>query len=99
MGRREGGFLEVLAFDAGDGKVLCLFETRELATAFAKLNPEVRDQGWSVHIMTTDRLPDLVENFDYVTIDPSPQLGAGKELLTALGFAKSLRRDNIPGFE
>lgn len=99
LGRRESGFLEVLAFDAEDGKVLCLFETQELAAAFAKLNPEVRDQGWSVHVMTTDRLPDLVEKFDYVTIDPSPQLGAGKELLTALGFARSLRRNNILGLE
>ncbi|MGB3683578.1 MAG: hypothetical protein WA990_13960 [Rubrobacteraceae bacterium] len=99
LGRREGEVLEVLAFDVEDGKVLCLFETQEIAAAFAKLSPEVRGQGWSVHVMTTDRLPDLVEKFDYVTVDPSPQLGAGKELLTALGFARSLRRDNIPGSE
>ncbi len=99
LGRRESGFLEVLAFDAVDGKVLCLFETQELADAFARLSPEVRDQGWNVHVMATDRLPDLVESFDYVTVNPSPQLNAKKELLTALGFARSLRRDNVPGAE
>ncbi len=30
-GRREGGFLEVLAFEAENGRVLCLFDTQDLA--------------------------------------------------------------------
>lgn len=38
LGRREDGFLEVLAFNAEDGKVLCLFETQELADAFVRVS-------------------------------------------------------------
>jgi hypothetical protein len=99
LGRRKGGFLEVLAFDVEDGKVLCLFETQDLADAFSKLNPEIRGRGWRVHVITTDKLPDLIEDFDYVTINPSPQLNSTKELITALGFARSLRRDDVLGMD
>lgn len=99
LGRREEGFLEVLAFDVEDGKVLCLFETQELADAFASVSPEVRGQGWRVHVMTTDTLPRLVEQFDYVTVNPSPQVNSRKELITALGFTRSLRREGILGME
>lgn len=96
LGRREDGFLEVLAFDASDGKALCLFETQEMADAFARVSPEARGQGWLVHVMTTDTLPQMVEQFDYVTVNPSPQVDSRKELITALGFARSLRREGIP---
>lgn len=99
LGRRDEGFLEVLAFDVEDGKVLCLFETQELADAFATVSPEVRGQGWQVHVMTTDILPRLVEQFDYVTVNPSPQVNSGKELIAALGFARSLRREGNLGVE
>lgn len=99
LGRREEGFLEILAFDAEDGKVLCLFETQELAEAFARVSPEVRGQGWQVHVMTTDTLPRLVEQFDYVTLNPSPQVNSRKELIAAPGFARSLRREGIPGMK
>ena len=99
LGRRDGGYLEVLALDSGDGEALCLFETQKLADAFSRLSPEVRGLGWRVHVVTTDRLPELVEKFDYVTINPSLQPGARREIFTALGFARSLRRDSIPGWE
>lgn len=99
LGRRENGFLEVLAFNAEDGKVLCLFETQEFANAFVRVSPEVRGQGWHVHVMTTDTLPRLVEQFDYVTVNPSPQTNSKKELIAALGFARSLKREGIPGME
>ncbi len=99
LGRREEGFLEVLAFDADDGKVLCLFETQEMADAFSRVSPEARGRGWRVHVMTTDTLPRLVEQFDYVAVNPSPQVNSKKELTTALGFARSLRREGIPGME
>ncbi len=72
--------------------MLCLFGTQELADAFSRVSPEVRGQGWLVHVMTSEKLPDLVERFDYVTIDPSPGAGAEKELVPALGFARALRR-------
>lgn len=49
--------------------------------------------------MTTDTLPRLVEQFDYVTVNPSPQMNSGKELIAALGFARSLKREGIPGME
>ncbi len=91
LGRRDGGFLEVLAYDAKEGKVLCLFETQELAEAFSQTSPEIRGQGWRVHVMTTDKLPDLVGDFEYVTINPSPRLNSRKELIKAPGFARSLR--------
>ncbi len=92
LGRRSQGFLEVLALNSQEGKVLCLFETQDLADAFSRVSPEVRGQGWRVHVMTTEKLPDLAEQFDYVTIDPSPGAGAEKELIPALGFARALRR-------
>lgn len=92
LGRRSEGFLEVLALHAPEGEVLCLFGTQDLADAFSRVSPEVRGQGWRVHVMTTEKLPDLAERFDYVTIDPSPGVGAEKELVPALGFARALRR-------
>lgn len=92
LGRRSEGFLEVLALHAPEGEVLCLFGTQELADAFSRVSPEVRGQGWLVHVMTSEKLPDLAERFDYVTIDPSP--GAEKELVPALGFARALRRQS-----
>ncbi len=94
LGRREGAFLEVLAYNFEDGKVLCLFETQTLADAFSRVNPEIRDQGWAVHVMTTDKLASLVEDFDYVALNPSPQLNSKKELTSALGFSRSLRYRN-----
>lgn len=96
LGRRESGSLEILAFNSERGRVLCLFETQDLADAFSRINPEVRDQGWRVHVMTTDKLPGLVEGFDYVTINPSPQLNSKKELVSAPGFARSLRYRSDP---
>jgi hypothetical protein len=42
LGRREGAVLEVLAYNFEDGKVLCLFETQNLADAFSRVNPEIR---------------------------------------------------------
>lgn len=83
--------MEVLALDAEGSKALCLFETQQLADAFARIGPEIRGQGWRVHVMTIDRLPELVEQFDYVTINPSPRIGSSKELVSAAGFARSLR--------
>jgi hypothetical protein len=41
LGRREGAFLEVLAYNSKHGKVLCLFETQNLADAFSRVNPEM----------------------------------------------------------
>lgn len=101
LGRRSEGFLEVLALRAPEGEVLCLFETQELADAFSRVSPEVRGQGWLVYVMTLEKLPDLAERFDYVTIDPSPGAAAEKELIPALGFARSLRRQRQedPGSE
>ncbi len=93
LGRREGGFLEVLAFEAENGRVLCLFETQDLADAFSRVNPETRGQGWRVHVITAKRLPDLLASFDYIAINPSARLGSRKELVPAYGFIKSLRRD------
>lgn len=97
LGRREGGFLEVLAFNAEDGKALCLFETQDLADAFSRLSPEIRGQGWRVHVITAEKLPSLVEEFDYVTINPSPQLNSKKEVISAMGFVRSLRRRDSSG--
>lgn len=91
LGRRDGVYLEVLAYNADEGKVLCLFDTQELARVFSRINPEIRGQGWGVYVMTADRLPDLVEDFDYVTMNPSPQLNSKKELIDARGFARSLK--------
>lgn len=91
LGRRDSGFLEILAYDAEEGKVLCLFETQDLAEAFSRISPEVRDQGWRVYVMTTEKLPTLVEDFDYVTVNPPPQVDSKKELVEASGFARSLR--------
>lgn len=98
LGRRDdGGFLEVLAFETGEGKALCLFETQELADAFSRVNPEVRGEGWRLHVMTKEKLPDLVDQFEYVALNPSALRGSEKELLTATGFARSLRREDPNG--
>lgn len=96
LGRREGRFLEVLAVEAENGRALCLFDTQDLADAFSRVNPETRGQGWRVHVMTVERLPDLLASFDYVAINPSARLDSRKELVPAYGFIKSLRRDT-PG--
>jgi hypothetical protein len=91
LGRRDESGLEVLAFHSGEGKVLCLFETPDLAEAFSNTSPEVRGQGWDTYMMGVERLPELVDQFDYVTLNPSPQMGAEKEIVDATGFARSLR--------
>lgn len=91
LGRKAGTSLDVLAYDAGEGKVLCIFETQKLADAFSRVSPEVRGQGWQVHVMTATKLPELLESFDYVTINPSPGQGSQKELISASGFARSLQ--------
>lgn len=91
LGRRDGGSLEVLALEDGESEILCLFETQRLAEAFAKVGPEIRGQGWQVHVMTVQKLPELLKDFDYVTINPSPGEGAQKELVSAAGFARSLQ--------
>lgn len=96
LGRRESGSLEVLAFNSERGRVLCLFETQDLADTFSRTSPEVQGQGWRVHVMAADKLPGLVEDFDYVTINPSPQLNSKKELVSAPGFARSLRYRSDP---
>lgn len=92
LGRRAGPSLDVLAYEAEEGKVLCLFDTQTLADAFSQVSPEIRDQGWSVHVMMEDKLADLLESFDYVTVNPSPGSGSKKELVSASGFARSLKR-------
>lgn len=99
LGRRDSGFLEVLAYDAEEGTVLCLFETQDLAEAFSRISPEVRDQGWRVCVMTTEKLPALVEGFDYVTVNPPPQVDSKKELVEASGFARSLRHRTSPNVD
>jgi hypothetical protein len=95
LGRKAGPSLDVLAYDAGEGKVLCIFETQKLADAFSRVSPEVRGQGWQVHVMTVEKLPELLESFDYVTINPSPGRGSQKELVSASGFARSLQHRGI----
>lgn len=92
LGRREEGFLEVLAFEAENGEALCLFETQNLAYAFSRVNPETRGQGWCVHVMTAERLPDLLASFDYDSLNPSARLNSRKELVPVPGFIKSLKR-------
>jgi hypothetical protein len=91
-GRREGGFLEVLAFEAEKGRAPCLFETQDLAEAFSRVNPQTRGQGWRVHVMTAERLPDLLASFDYVSLNPSARLNSRKDLVPFPGFVKSLKR-------
>lgn len=91
LGRREGPSLEVLAYDAGEGKVLCIFETQKLADAFSRVSPEVWDQGWQVHVMTEGKLPELLVSFDYGAVNPSTAQGSQKELVSAAGFARSLQ--------
>lgn len=95
LGRRAGTSLDILAYDAGEGKVLCIFETQKLADAFSRVSPEVRGQGWQVHVMTAEKLPELLESFDYVTINPSPGRDSEKELVSASGFARSLQHRGI----
>lgn len=92
LGRKAGASLDVLAYDAEEGKVLCIFETQKLADAFSRVSPEVRGQGWQVHVMTEEKLPELLASFDYVTVNPSPGRDSQKELVSASGFARSLRR-------
>lgn len=95
LGRRDGGYLEVLALQSDGYEVLCLFETQRLADAFAQVSPELRGQGWQVHVMTVQKLPELLKGFDYVTIDPVPGKSSQKELIAAAGFAKSLRHRSL----
>ncbi len=45
-----------------------------------------------MHVMTTERLPDLLSSFDYVSLNPSPRLNSRKELVPVPGFVKSLKR-------
>jgi hypothetical protein len=95
LGMKSGPSLDILAYDAEEGKVLCIFETQKLADAFSRVSPEVRGQGWQVHVMTVEKLPELLESFDYVTINPSPGQGSQKELVSASGFARSLQHRGI----
>lgn len=96
LGRRDGGSLEVLAFEAEGGRALCLFDSQELADAFARIAPSVRGQGWAVHVMANERLPELLSGFDYVAINPSPQSNARHEVISAVGFARSLESRGDP---
>lgn len=95
LGKRVESSLEILAYEAEGGKVLCLFDTQRLADAFSRVSPEIRDQGWSVHVMQADKLPELLESFDYVTLNPSPGRESKKELVSASGFARSLQHRGL----
>ena len=95
LGRRDGGYLEVLALQSDGYEVLCLFETQRLAEAFAQVSPEIRGQGWQVHVMTARKLPELLKGFDYVTVNPSPGQDSQKELVSAAGFARSLQHRSL----
>ena len=92
LGRKGGGGLEILAYKFDENEVLCLFDSTSIAEAFSKVSPEIRSAGWRVISMQPERLPELVEEFDYVSINPSPQLNSRKELIEAAAFARSLRR-------
>lgn len=95
LGRRDGGYLEVLALQSNGDEVLCLFETQRQAEAFAKVSPDIRGQGWQVHVMTAQKLPELLKGFDYVTINPSSGQDSQQELVSAEGFARSLQHRGI----
>ncbi len=91
LGRSESGAINVLAFTVENSKVLCLFETAAKAEAFSRLCSDIREESWRVLVMKPGKLADLVEDFDYVTINPSPHLDSKRELIDASGFARSLK--------
>jgi len=90
LGREAAGDTELLAA-TGIGEALCLFESRERAIAFARLNRGSRDRGWTLHEICGESLLDLLAELDHVVLDPDPRPGTGKELVSATGLARSIR--------
>lgn len=97
LARESDGGIEVLAYTIEEGDVLCLFDTPDLAEAFAKVSTDVRGSGWRPMQVTQGKLPELIKGFNYVEINPSPQQNTRKELFDAPGFANSLSTRMGPG--
>lgn len=87
LGRRENGFLEVLTFSLKDGKEFCLFDTQELAGALLRSAEPGLAGTWDDY----GHLPHLVEQFDYVTLNP----GSSSELEEGVDRGAGIRA--IPG--
>jgi len=87
----SAGVTELLAVATEAGEALCLFESRERAIAFARLERGLRNQGWTLHEICGEALLDLLAELDHVVLDPDPRPGAGKELVSATGLARSIR--------
>lgn len=60
----------------------------ELLALFARLNPGIREQGWTLREIGRETLLDLLDEFEYVALDHDPRSGAGKEPSSATGLAR-----------
>ena len=92
MGRMEGNVPGYLSYSAGEGEVICLFESvLEAEQFYMHWRARIPGEGWGAVRLEIGELMKVLRNFDLVSVNPRPNLGAAEYLYTVEDFVRMVR--------
>jgi hypothetical protein len=92
LGRMEGGVPGYLSYSAGEGEVICLFESvLEAEQFYMHWRARIPGEGWGAVRPEVGELMKVLQNFDLVSVNPRPNPGATEYLYTVEDFVRMVR--------
>ena len=93
LGRMEGGVPGYLSYSAGEGEVICLFESvLEAEQFYMHWRARIPGEGWGAVRLEIGELMKVLRNFDLVSVNPRPDPGSTEYLYTVEDFIRELRQ-------
>ena len=93
LGRMEGGVPGYLSYSAGEGEVICLFESvLEAEQFYMHWRARIPGEGWGAVRLEIGELMKVLRNFDLVSVNPRPDPGSAEYLYTVEDFIRGLRQ-------
>jgi hypothetical protein len=93
LGRMEGGVPGYLSYSAGEGEVICLFESvLEAEQFYIYWRARIPGEGWGAVRLEIGELMKVLRNFDLVSVNPRPDPGSAEYLYTVEDFIRGLRQ-------
>lgn len=91
LGRLEGNVPGYLSYSAEEGEVICVFESAVEAEQFyMHWRARIPGEGWGTVRPGTEELINVLQNFDFVSVNPQPDPGATEYLYPVEDFVRAL---------
>lgn len=90
--RMEGDVPGYLSYGAGEGEVVCVFESvAEAERFYDHWRARIPGEGWGVVRLEPEELTKVLRNFGFISVNPRPEPGTTEYLYTVEDFVKTLR--------